>query len=554
MRLLLILLLALIPGTATAGIRATFGVDMGAPILVEIADNGDISAELGNGRRLLVLAGEDYLVVDRLTGPLVMRPADLRVAAAERPRSWRDPSPGSNERFIPRFVERGTAEVQDRTGRAWFLNLPEDGRPAQPIAVLSSDPALAPLSRALARMIAADAALAAIEQPGMEGDSVLTSMAPLLDQGAPLRFGIWTLRSVEHVAMPPERFTLPAPVETRDAMRARMAAEAAEDDNGGSRDTMIAHAEFANGRLWLVNDGGSLTSLAEGETARTAHHPGAPVLSICRSGPSLLALTRSANRWTLRRLDSGTWNIVREIDAAGDTFVAMACGEAGEMILTNHRLIDLAPGGRSLALRGELGRGRTTLHVTPEAVYAGFNAGEWGGGLSRIDRRTGAVTAIESNTTGELCGGPLNTQCNPVNGLAALPWRRDCVAAAIGLIHMMAHGRIVSICPDSRVEQIFVGLGEVDPDDARAMAEARTGGYGSVAFYGLARAGDGLIAAGHNGLYRLTEAGGTHMPWPRFAEVDGILVSFALPDVVLVMSELNRRASVSGLSPILVVR
>jgi hypothetical protein len=44
------------------------------------------------------------------------------------------------------------------------------------------------------------------------------------------------------------------------------------------------------------------------------------------------------------------------------------------------------------------------------------------------------------------------------------------------------------------------------------------------------------------------------LPWPRFTEVDGILVSFALPDVVLVMTAINGRASLSGITPLMAVR
>jgi len=35
------------------------------------------------------------------------------------------------------------------------------------------------------------------------------------------------------------------------------------------------------------------------------------------------------------------------------------------------------------------------------------------------------VSAIERNTSGELCGGPLNTECDPVNGIAAEPQKPE---------------------------------------------------------------------------------------------------------------------------------
>jgi len=119
---------------------------------------------------------------------------------------------------------------------------------------------------------------------------------------------------------------------------------------------------------------------------------------------------------------------------------------------------------------------------------------------------------------------------------------------------MAAHGRITSVCPE-RVEQMFVGAGAFDASDPREAAEAAKGGYGSVAFFGLAATDTALIAAGQDGIYRIEANGaGARRRWPRFVEVDGILVSFALPDVVLVLTELNRRASVSGSAPLMAVR
>ena len=53
----------------------------------------------------------------------------------------------------------------------------------------------------------------------------------------------------------------------------------------------------------------------------------------------------------------------------------------------------------------------------------------------------------------------------------------------------------------------------------------------------MAATRDGLLAIGTDGSYRIDASGtGTRQTWPPFTEVDGVLVSFALPDVVLVMS------------------
>lgn len=46
----------------------------------------------------------------------------------------------------------------------------------------------------------------------------------------------------------------------------------------------------------------------------------------------------------------------------------------------------------------------------------------------------------------------------------------------------------------------------------------------------------------------------TRTQLPRFTRVEGVLVSFALPEIVLVVTGINGRASVSGAVPIMAVR
>ena len=87
----------------------------------------------------------------------------------------------------------------------------------------------------------------------------------------------------------------------------------------------------------------------------------------------------------------------------------------------------------------------------------------------------------------------------------------------------------------------------MDPGDREQAALAAGGSYGSVAFFGLSANGTRLLAAGHNGLYRIDSTGAAeHQRWPRFIQVGGVFLSFALPDVILVMTELNRRASMAA--------
>jgi hypothetical protein len=548
---------ALLAAPAQAGLRARYGERFGPPRVIEIADNGDYSADLGFGARLVVVGGEAYLVQERLTGPIVNRLADL---AALPPRRTSDPASRSEGERLD-LIERGTAEVNGRTGRAVYP--PDSGRDApsedkEPILVLSDDPALAPLGPVMARVYDAERVMSRIEHgdPSRSGPDPVRAF---LERGAPLRFGESVLGAVAALPIAPGTIALPAAPETAAALRARLAAERREETQASG--PSIVRAAFGAGRLWLIEDQGArLTSLAEGESVRRAERPGGSVVDICASGDAVLAVTGrvgAGGAWTLHRYADGRWARVRTIPRAADQLIALTCGAGGTALLTSRRLVPLdGADARDLALSEPLTVPlvSSVVHLTPAAAFVGLNFGEWGGGMRRIDRASGRVETIKRNATGGLCDGPLNTGCDPVNAIVTLRSRPDCIAAAVGLTHLMAHGRIVRVCGDE-VEQMAVGLADANPDDARRYAEAQSGGYGAAAFYGLIPAGDAYLAAGHNGLYRIGEDGSAvHRRWPLFRWVDGVLVSFALPEAVLVVTNLNRRAAMSGATPLLIAR
>jgi len=233
-------------------------------------------------------------------------------------------------------------------------------------------------------------------------------------------------------------------------------------------------------------------------------------------------------------------------------------------VLTRQRIVEVVGDKQiAIALTGALRpRPIATTHVTPTSIFVGFNGGEWGGGLQRIDRNTGEVVSIERNESGELCGGPLNAACDPVNGITTLPWNPSCVAVTAGLVHFAPSGRIVEICGDV-VRRLFVKAhplpqwlkrNAAPPSDQDRDRQGREP-FPSVAFFGLAHEGDTLLAVGIDGIYRI-EANGTakSAPLPTFKRVGEFSVSFDLPDVVLVLTDVNQRRSISGSVPMLVPR
>jgi len=327
----------------------------------------------------------------------------------------------------------------------------------------------------------------------------------------------------------------------------------ATDPERPGQSSFLTRAVFADGRLWVLSDAGDLSSVTEARDARIAEALPEKAFDLCaRDGHPLVITGANGNgsMWTLRQRTEGSWSVAAAIPTEGDGLLAMDCTANKVTLLTSRRLIDV-DGRSAITLSGRLGQARvSSTYGTPDQVFVGLSAGEWGGGLRRIDRRTGNITVIERNSTGELCGGPLNTSCDPVTGIAAEPWNPDCFAVTIGLVHMQPHGRVVEVCGD-RVQRLYDKPYGNNRSAGRNKDDAP---FISVAFFGLARDGDAVLAVGIDGIYRIGPGGAAQVPLPHFENIGRISVSFELPHVVLVLTNLNQRLSISGATPLLVPR
>jgi hypothetical protein len=323
------------------------------------------------------------------------------------------------------------------------------------------------------------------------------------------------------------------------------------------QESFLTRAVFADGRLWLLSDAGELSTITEGRNIRVEESLPEPALDLCLQDtrPTVITCEREGcGNWTLHRWVSGKWSFEATVETEGDDLVALSCAVEKMILITTRRLIEVGRDKQSsVVLSEKLHTGLVaSVHVTPDQVFIGINAGEWGGGLRRIDRRRGKVTLIERNVTGELCGGPLNTACDPVNGIASEPWMPDCIAVAIGLIHFAPHGRIVEICGEKVQRLYYKAYGQ---ETSGLLKKKDDEPFRTVAFFGLTRARDALWAAGIDGVYRIEANNAvSFIPLPGFTNIGGIRVSFDLPYLILVVTSINQRRSVSGSVPILVPR
>ena len=180
-----------------------------------------------------------------------------------------------------------------------------------------------------------------------------------------------------------------------------------------------------------------------------------------------------------------------------------------------------------------------------DLVYIGHNRGEWGGGLQVLDLATGIVSDIDRRDGPGLCDGPLNGDCDPVTGLIPATDEPGCVVASIGLIHMMAHGRILKVC-GREVSTLFEKtLKEEGSGRPLEMTEP---------FYGLAAAKPrGFWAVAPGVLYRFEGKAPTSLSLPNPTQLGGIWVNRDQPGLLILYTEVNRAVSLSGITPLLIL-
>lgn len=328
--------------------------------------------------------------------------------------------------------------------------------------------------------------------------------------------------------------------------------------NFEGEDSFLTRAAYAEGRLWVLTASGDVSSLAEGEDKRLNEALPEPALDLCTGGVHPMVVTgkeKGGSAWTLRLHTGDAWPALVTVPTKGDHLLAMTCADGKVTLLTTRRLVEFDGKHQSAVTLSDefgLGPGRVASSFgTPDQFYVGLNAGEWGGGLVRIDRASGKLSLVERNASGDICGGPLNHDCDPVNGIVAEPGKPGCIAVAIGLVHMMASGRITEVCGD-QVEKIYAKAYGKDMPNSTGKDE---GTRSTVAFFGLSSDGNTMQAVGIDGIYNLGAGGAVQFsPLPQFKSIGGLGVSFDIPHYVLVLTTINQRLSVSGAVPIMVPR
>lgn len=219
MRLIILLAALTLTGVAQADTTATYGNPAGTfSMTARIASNGDIRGDVP-GRTYYFVAGKDFFVDRTDKGAIVMRLDDIGTVMTER---WAELSAKMG---IPSFtpppmtlVRRGTISINKWTGDAYYMQVNGQTSP-QPWAVISHDPALVELGKAMERQFAKSEMMMG---QVMKGHGPTWNMTHVLSLGAPISFAGAELQSVSFEPIPKAEFVLPAEPVSIDEVRKRM--------------------------------------------------------------------------------------------------------------------------------------------------------------------------------------------------------------------------------------------------------------------------------------------------------------------------------------------
>lgn len=178
------------------------------------------------------------------------------------------------------------------------------------------------------------------------------------------------------------------------------------------------------------------------------------VLDILADGPHLWALVALNENESLVRDLRDTALPDRRVYFEGSA-VALFSTPGGPGVLTTAKA--LLPSGESWdrrRLAALLEPGAHVSAIAGNTLFVGYNKGEWGGGLRRIDVSTGTISIVKEPSD-ELCGGRLNPECTPIVGI--IPDTEDAVCVLVGAssAHLTRrYGEVLRVC-DDRISSVF---------------------------------------------------------------------------------------------------
>lgn len=280
--------------------------------------------------------------------------------------------------------------------------------------------------------------------------------------------------------------------------------------------------------LWLRGEDGVLVRFDRQTGERTVLGRG--FVDLMHDGDHLWAMSKAEGEPTIilsDLRDAERPPISRYADGEPIGLFSSGGGLPG-LLTSRHALRPEGDRWRESPLAAEL---QPYAHVavgTDGRLYVGYNQGEWGGGLRRVDPAIGSI-AFVSEASDELCGGQLNPECDPVVGVFPDSEQADCMIVGTSLAHMSGRmGQVLRICGD-RITSVFS-----DP------LPPTPGGFNlpnqTWPFTGLVPTRDGWIAVSQD-QYARSRSGSVEMrQTPTLKDWSGLRISDEQDGVLFVMA------------------
>lgn len=208
--------------------------------------------------------------------------------------------------------------------------------------------------------------------------------------------------------------------------------------------------------------------------------------------------------------------------------IALFATDKGPGVLTTTRVLLPATNGWSRRLiAGSLDRHAQVSALTNGALFVGYNKGEWGGGLRRVDISTGTVSFVRE-AGHDNCGGRLNPDCAPIVGVVPDHEREGCVLVGASLAHLSSrYGEVLRVC-GSVITPVFADPLPVIPNSI-VFRPGQT-----WPFDNLAAVCEGWVAVGQDRFARYSNGTVTTRDIPSLHAWAGLQVSDEMDGVIFV--------------------
>lgn len=253
------------------------------------------------------------------------------------------------------------------------------------------------------------------------------------------------------------------------------------------------------------------------------------VIDILANGPHLWALIAvDENQNVVRDLRQAE-SVEKRVNFEGSPIALFATDRGPGVLTTTTVLLPTSNGWSRRLMAAELSRQAHVSALTENALLVGYNRGEWGGGLRRVDVATGTVSFVREPGN-EGCEGRLNPACSPVVGIISDPRNDECVLIGASLAHLSGrYGEVMRVCGNS-IEPVFDDPLPIVPNSI-VYRPGQTWPFSS-----LVATEEGWVAVGQDRFARFNDGAVAMHETPPLRAWAGLQVSAEVDGVVFVES------------------